>query len=202
MKDLVVLVADKTMEYTLRGGLERDQALGIRPITCDFRQHPNRDGGARTTGAQMLALELTRFSHALLVLDHEGSGASESALVLEQQLDEELSRAWQANAKAIVIDPELDTWAWGADNLLAELLAWREEKTIRCWLEQEGFALDENEKPERPKEALEAVFRVCRLPMSAANYQKIANRISLSRCFDPAFLRLRDRLRMWFPPGT
>ena len=61
---------------------------------------------------------------------------------------------------------------------------------------------DENEKPERPKEALEAVFRICRLPMSAANYQKIANRISLSRCLDPAFLRLRDRLRIWFPPGT
>ena len=48
MKDLVILVADKTMEFTIRGGLERGQALGIRPIAFDVRQHPNRDGGART----------------------------------------------------------------------------------------------------------------------------------------------------------
>lgn len=199
MKDLSILVADKTMEFMLRGGLERPQALGIHPIRVDFRQHPNRDGGSRTTGARILALDHGRFRHALLVLDHEGSGATESAVELERQLDDELARTWGDRAKAIVIDPELDVWAWGADNMLAEVLGWPRPDGIRDWLEGKGFLISPEGKPQRPKEALEAVFAECRLPRSAANYRKIAQRISLVRCQDGAFHRLRQTLHRWFP---
>lgn len=198
MKDLSILVADKTMEFMLRGGLERPQALGIRPITVDFRQHPNRDGGSRTTGARILALDHARFQHALLVLDHEGSGAHESAVDLEQRLDGELASVWGNRAKAIVIDPELDAWAWGADNMLAAVLAWPRSEGIREWLEGEGFIIHPSGKPQRPKEALEALFAECRLPRSAANYRKIAQRISLVRCEDGAFHRLSETLQRWF----
>lgn len=43
----------------------------------------------------MLALEKARFSHALLILDHEENGAGELiALELETQLDEQLKSTW------------------------------------------------------------------------------------------------------------
>jgi len=200
MNDLILLVADKSMQFTLHAGLERTESLGIRPISFDFRQHPNRDSGARSGGAQMLALERNRFHHALLVLDHEGSGAGGSPLELERDLDARLSQAWGRKAKAIVIAPELEVWMWGSDNVLAEVLCWPRDEPIREWLVKQGFAFQSDGKPSRPKEALEAVFPICRLPRSASNYHKVANRISLSRCSDLAFQRLKAQLQQWFPP--
>ncbi len=198
MKDLLLLVADKSMQFSLQGGLDRPQSLGIRPITFDFRQHPGRDGGARTSGARILALERQRFSHALLVLDHEGNGSGMTPEELEQRLDEELAATWSGNAKAIVIAPELDVWMWGSDNLLSEILKWREVEPMRSWLSSRGFIFDVNRKPLRPKEALEALLLICKRPRSAALYQEIARRISLIRCTDPAFLRLHAQLKKWF----
>lgn len=195
-----MLVADKNMQFAMQGGLDRPESLGTRPISFDFRQHPGRDGGARTNGAQVLALEKARFSHALLVLDHEGSGAGElGALALETQLDEQLKSTWSDRAKAIVITPEVDIWMWGSDNKLAEILKWPRQESIRDWLRDAGFDVTENGKPQRPKESLEAVFRVCKRPRSSAAYQQIAAGISLARCEDPVFLRLRNQLQRWFP---
>lgn len=199
MKDLILLVADKSMERALQGGLERPQSLGIRPVTFDFRQHPGRDGGTRTSGAQILALEKSRFSHALLVLDHEGSGTDQGPLELESILDGQLANTWGENAKAIVIAPELDAWIWGSDNKLAELLRWPHSEPIREWLARQGFAFQPDGKPLRPKEALEAIFPICRLPRSSAIYQKVTAGISLTRCVDPAFHRLKAQLQRWFP---
>jgi hypothetical protein len=201
MKDLIILVADKSMESALRGGLSRPQSLGIRDITFDFLQHPGRDGGTRTSGAQILALENGRYSHALLVLDHEGSGTEQTSQELENELDQKLECVWGIHAKAIVIAPELDVWMWGSDNKLAEILRWPHQQSIREWLSERSFAFGADGKPLRPKEALETIFPVCRLPRSAANYQKIASSISLSRCLDPAFHRLKATLQEWFPLG-
>lgn len=199
MKDLILLVADKGMERTFQGGLARPQSLGIRPVTFDFRQHPGRDGGARTSGAQILALETGRFSHALLVLDHEGSGTEQEPLDLETRLDSQLASTWGDHAKAIVIAPELDAWMWGSDNKLAEILHWPHSEPIREWLTRRGFKFLPGGKPVRPKEALEAIFPICRMPRSAAIYEKIATNISLARCEDAAFHRLRNQLQLWFP---
>jgi len=55
MKDLIVLVADKYMQFAMDGGLNRPESLGIRRISLDLRQHPGRDGGVRSkwrTGAE------------------------------------------------------------------------------------------------------------------------------------------------------
>lgn len=200
MKDLIILVADKSMQFTLQGGLSQPRRLGVRTVSFDFLQHPNRDGGVRTTGAQLLALQASRFTHALLVLDHEGSGAAQTEpLHLEASLDAELQPAWGDRGKAIVIVPELDVWMWGSDAKLAEILRWPRPEPIRQWLRENGFSVDHHGKPSRPKEALEAIFPVCRLPRSAATYRDIASQISLARCTDPAFARLRHQLQAWFP---
>lgn len=200
MTDLILLVADKNMQFALQGGLSRPESLGIRPISFDFRQHPGRDGGTRSNGAQLLSLEKTRFSHALLVLDYEGSGAGVlSASALETQLDEQLNATWGERAKAIVIAPEVDIWMWGSDNALGDIMNWSHQQSIREWLQATGFQFAADGKPVHPKEALQAVFEACRRPRSSAAYQKIAASISLARCSDPAFLSLKSNLQKWFP---
>ena len=200
MKDLVLLVADKNAQFALKGALGRPEALGIRPVEFEFLVHPGRDGGTRRTGPEVLALERRRFQHALLVLDFEGCGTDlPNAAALEAQLDARLSVRWNDAAKSIVIEPELDVWVWGADNAVGEAIQWTAGKSVREWLRERGFTFEANGKPTRPKEALEAALRVPAFPRSSALYQTIAEKISLRRCGDEAFIRLRRQLVQWFP---
>ena len=200
MKDLVLLMADKNAQFALKGAFGRPEALGIRAIEFEFRVHPGRDGGTRKSGPELLALERRRFRHALLMLDFEGCGTVlPSAVALEAQLDGRLSAHWKEAAKSIVIEPELDVWVWGADNAVEAVIEWPAGKGVRDWLREKGFAFEANEKPTRPKEALEAALRIPDLPRSSALYQSIAEKISLRRCGDEAFIRLRKQLIEWFP---
>lgn len=200
MKDLVLLVADKNAQFALKGALGRPDALGIRPIEFEFLVHPGRDGGARKSGPELLALERRRFRHAMLVVDFEGCGTElPEAILLENELDARLAERWDDGAKSIVIEPELDVWVWGTDNAIEPVIEWPSEKGVRQWLQEKGFDFEPNGKPVRPKEALEAALRLPNLPRSSALYQKIAEKISLRRCSDKAFLRLRKQLTNWFP---
>ena len=54
-KDLVVLAADKDMEYALKGLLSRPQALGIRTIEADIRVHPGHDPACAGRGVEYLS---------------------------------------------------------------------------------------------------------------------------------------------------
>jgi len=200
MKDLVLLVADKNAQFALTGALGRPAALGIRPVEFEFRVHPGRDGGARTTGPKLIASERPRFKHALLVLDFEGCGSDlPDAMKLESKLDELLFKDWKGAAKSIVIEPELDVWVWGSDNALQEAIEWPTGKGMREWLRKRDFKFEVNQKPSRPKEAFEAVLKYLEVPRSSAIYETIAKKISLLRCRDAAFIRLRNQLLKWFP---
>jgi hypothetical protein len=101
MQDLVVLVADKNMQFALQGALARPQALGIRPVTYEFRSHMGRDGGVRTSGAAVLAREAGRFRHALMLLDFEGCGQEDDPLGLESELDRQLHAVWGGRCLAV-----------------------------------------------------------------------------------------------------
>jgi hypothetical protein len=200
MKDLFILVADKNAEYALKGALARPGALGIRPIEFEIRTHPGRDGGTRKTGPELLATQRRQYRHGLLIFDFEGSGTDlADAVALESQMNGRLGNQWKNAAKAIVIEPELDVWMWGSDNAVEVSIEWPTGTSVRAWLREQGFDFDANEKPSRPKEALEAALRVPALPRSSALYQHIASRISLLRCKDAAFIRLRNQLLSWFP---
>ena len=78
-------------------------------------------------------------------------------------------------------------------------MEWPAGPKVREWLRSQGFTFEANGKPTRPKEALEAALRVPDLPRSSALYQAIAEKISLRRCGDEAFARLRKQLVTWFP---
>ena len=133
------------------------------------------------------------------MLDWEGSGAdAESAIILEGELDARLADSWGDRAKAIVIEPELDAWVWGSDNVMARVLGWNEDTRIREWLVRQGHRFDPNQKPLRPKEALEMLMFQLREPRSSALYEKVTAKISLPKCVDPAFNRLKATLQSWF----
>jgi hypothetical protein len=202
MRDLIILVADKNMEFSVKGALRRHKSLGTRQLDFHILTHPNRDGGVRTTGSQLLSLERKQFRHGLLLLDIEGSGASDSALDLEFKLDGHLRADWHGDAKAIVIEPELEAWIWGSDNAMENVLEWKEPVHLREWLSSRSPAasFDKNQKPVRPKEAFEQVLHFLRKPRSSSQYEALTSKISLASCKDPAFIRLRDTLQRWFPP--
>src|ERR1035438_7452055 len=95
MKDLALLVADKNMDFAMRGILSRPKALGIRSVSYEIRQHGGRDGGVRTTGPETLARLRREFSYGIVMLDWEGSGTrANSAIALERELDLRLSPVW------------------------------------------------------------------------------------------------------------
>jgi len=73
-KDLIVLVPDADMEYTIQALLRRHQALDIRPIAFDIRRHLQRDAGCRSDCHNFLRLCLNDYQYALVLFDHEGCG--------------------------------------------------------------------------------------------------------------------------------
>jgi hypothetical protein len=198
--DLFVLAADKNVHFALDGALARPTAIGIRPISRQIKVHSGRDGGCRTSGVDILALERRLHFAFLLVFDYEGCGADCRVTELEAELDAKLHERVGPRSKAIVIEPEADIWVWGSDNVLSEIFEWPLAVGIRAWLAAEGFAFGQDGKPLRPKEALEALLSVHRKPRSSAIYRKITSKISLARCCDPAYVRTREALLEWFPP--
>jgi hypothetical protein len=202
MQDLLLVVPDKNTHFALRGALARPEALGTRAIAHRFDVHPHRDSGVRTTGAALANLRRPQFRHALLIFDREGCGDEAKTLAeLEAAVEATLRPAWGDDARAIVIHPEVDVWLWGADNTLAEVLRWPAAQGIRTWLTERGWRFDANGKPERSKEAFEKLREVHGIPRSSSLYEAIASRLSLRRCADASFQRLRETLCGWFPPA-
>jgi len=70
--------------------------------------------------------------------------------------------------------------------------------SLRQWLQKKGYLNQGQEKPARPKEAMEAVLYRTRTPRSSAIYQRLAARVSLHRCTDRAFVRFRNVVQGWF----
>ena len=204
MKDLAILAADSQISQTLLGLLPRHQALSIRPISIelgDIKVHPNKDAGCRKDGAAILRTLTRQYRHALLIFDHDGCGREvDSAIELENCLDTDLNRCgWNDRARTVVIDPELETWVWSPSLLVDEILGWSSRVPgLRKWLVQQSFVETEDQKPNRPKEAMLAALKEVRKLPSAALFKKLAARVTFQECQDRSFLRLRSTLNEWF----
>ena len=204
LRDLILLVADSNIEFTMKGLLSRPEALRIRQIDANVVRHPERDPGCLLRSPEFLRPFQNEYRHALVMLDREGSGqGSKSRQELERSLEEDLAVSWDERAAAIVLDPELEIWLWSDSPEVDAVLGWQDRNPdLRSWLVQEGFADEPTDKPERPKEATEQALRIARKPRSSALYRRLAQKVSFRRCTDPAFEKLKRVLREWFPPGT
>lgn len=201
--DLIVLAADKNMAAAVCSLLHRHQALGIRSIEAQVLRHPQKDSGCCHAGVDFLLPFAQRFEHALLMFDREGSGRDTLAPDrIEEEIEGRLLQCqWSGRAKAIVLDPELEMWVWSDSPHVADCLGWTDQsQSLRQWLLERGYLNQEQDKPTRPKEAMEAVLHETRTPRSSAIYQRLAEKVSLRRCTDRAFVRFRDIMQRWFGP--
>ena len=200
-EDVIILVADKNMEQTLTGVCSRSEAIGARAFTHRILVHPGRDPGCLLEGVEFLSVFQNQFSHALIVFDRIGCGKeSHPRDQLEQEMGEALSRSgWDTRAAAIVIDPELEAWVWSDSPHVEQILAWQgRQPSLRQWLVEQQWLAVGAIKPHQPKEAMEHALRAVRLPRSAALYRQLAQQVSLSRCTDASFLKLKATLQEWF----
>ncbi|QGP91467.1 hypothetical protein MGLY_08000 [Neomoorella glycerini] len=201
IKDLVVLVADKNMEYTIKGLLTRPQALGIRQLTFDCFVHPENDPGCLLRGHDFLRSIASNYTHALVMLDHKGCGRERlSRKQLEKQIEERLRQSgWGDRAVAIVISPELEIWVWSNSPHVDRIIGWAGRETdLRSWLIQEGFSEDRKGKLNRSKEAFERALKLTGKARSSSLYYQLAISVSLESCINPAFVKLKATLKKWF----
>mgnify|MGYP000735616075 CR=1 FL=1 len=199
--DLVVLAADGNIKTAVEGILTRHAALGIRKAAATFYVHPERDPGCLLRSDSFLRQHAGHFRHALVVFDREGCGnrapAAELGLCVESKL---AAAGWGQRAAAIVCDPEVDRWVWSTSPHVEDKLGWKgRSPALRDWLLSQQFPDDAEGKPARPKEALQAALRVARKPRSSSIDGELARSVSFQTCKDAAFMKLIERLRVWFP---
>ena len=203
LRDLVVLAADKDTEQALAGLLAmRPMSLQIRPIQFDTVIHPQHDPGCLLESGGILARYLRSHDRAVVIFDREGCGRDTlSRGELENAVESDLSGVWGDRVAVIVNDPELESWVWSKSPHLPDLLGWDNiDQTLPDWLVKNGYLDGVSQvKPALPKEAMAAVLRQVRKPRSAAIFRQIAERVSFGKCTDPAFLKLLNTLRKWFP---
>jgi hypothetical protein len=200
-KDLVVLAADGQIEFAVRGLLTRGRSLQFRDLACDIYVHPAKDPGCFLRGHDFLRPFYRQYSYALVVLDREGCGRQQRPrLSLEADLEQRLAASgWGDRAAAVVIDPELEIWVWSDSPEVDAALGWTgRSPTLAAWLVSESYCGPGEAKPSGPKQALEHALRVTRKRRSSAIYRQLAERVSVHRCTDPAFLKLKALLRTWF----
>lgn len=198
--DLVVLVPGSDEREALDELLaRRRQSLGIREISFRFVKHPQRDPGCFHTGPQLLQPYQGRADHALVVLDHEGSGQERrSTEDVRADLSQRLRvSGWGDRAEVLVIEPELEIWIWSDSPEVDRALRWT-KGSLRKWMAERQIWPEGELKPSRPKESLEAALRQVSVRRSAAIYRQLAGSVGLERCTDPSFERFKSILRSWF----
>jgi hypothetical protein len=201
--DLIVLCADKKIEATIQGLIDRPRALRIRPISYKILVHPQRDPGCYHQAAAFLKPMRSSFAHALVVFDQSWEGApSIRAVDLASKVEEELKKDWGEDAGVVVIDPKLEAWVWSDSPHVEERLGWKNKKTaLRTWLTDNGYWNSDDPKPVDPKTAVERTIRETRSRWTAAVCKALATNVSVGRCTDKAFLHLKDLLSRWFARG-
>jgi hypothetical protein len=200
-KDLIALVADKNMEAAVRALLTRHHSIDISELNFDCFVHPDRDPGCLKKAASFLAIQLNRYKYALVVFDHDGCGREgDSRELLENDVELALAKTgWKNRCAAIVIDPELENCVWSDSPIVEATLGWKSRQpTLRSWVSSTYGLQERSEKPVEPKQAVEEALRIVRKPRSSSIYQEIAARVSLNRCTDPAFQKLKAVLKSWF----
>lgn len=201
---VLLFTACKAWEGVLEGVLQQHRRLGIRQVELVSRRHSQQDPGMRISGPELARShkQSTCATHAILALDHEGSGHKGDAQDLEAELQDRLQRDWGDRAIALVAAPELEEWLVGASAALAKVPEMRLAPRPQGWWRGQGIPMS-GSKPLRPKEAIEAWLKLGGLTPTSSIYRGVAEQASLSidGCQSRTFRKLRETLTRWFPLG-
>jgi len=205
-KELIILAADKNTQFALEGLLTRHQAFQMRKLTkknFDIYVHPLRDPGVFNEAAAFMRPYQNQYQYALVFLDREGSGQeNKTANTIAEEIKINLERnGWAGRAEVIVLDPELEIWAWANSPYLATHTGWTDLNSLINFVREQGVWENNTPKPKRPKEAFEALLKEKRVQRSSAIYKKIAFDAGFGDCTDSAFLKFKTVLKKWFKPG-
>ncbi len=201
-RDLVILVPDRTFRLVVSTLLRRHESLGIRPLSLDIYSHTQFDPGCLRRCHEFLKPFLPTHHHALVLFDKHGCGREAlPAEDLEQEVQQRLCRAgWEDRAGAIVVDPELEAWVWSESPEVERCLGWAgRESPLREWLREAGVWQPGSAKPTDPKSAMALALREAGIAQARPVFGQLAASVSLRRCTDRAFVRLRGILQRWFP---
>ena len=209
MRDCVFLVADKNMEAAFQGFLERekfDQRLGCGFFEFDARQDlivgsGQNDPGLYTRGHELLRSYQRTHRHAIVVLDEAWNGSPGPQKIEEKLLRNLVESGWGGEqVEVIVICPELEIWVCHDSRQVEQVLGCAKVGIgLKESLVGAGLWQRDSPKPDDPKAGIERVLRQTKMPRSSALYKRITREISVKTCVDPAFEKLRDALRRWFP---
>ena len=201
--DLIVLAADKNMEAALRGILlHRPRSLGVRPLDVKFLRHPGQDSGCPRTAHAFLRSYVASHAFAIVVFDREGCGPSSCRA---SNWKSRSSRNWPKTAGRTAAPslPSTPNWRHGCGAILRTLTTnWAGREDSRPYgrgSENRNLLGEADVKPPRPKEAVEVALHEAKRERSSSIYEDLAKTVSLDRCTDPAFAKLRDKLVEWFP---
>lgn len=207
MKKLVILLADLDMENTMKSLLKRLTQSGLcshEASDYTITRHPNRDPGCYKEATDFLRQFLKTHQYALVIFDYHGSGEEgrKTSLEIELEVENNLSiNGWDDRCCAIVPAPELEIWVWSDSPHVAQELGWkRQDISIREWLIQKGLITNDQVKPRDPKGSMHAVLREALKPVSPMIFSNLAEKVSLNKCTDRAFIKLKDALQRWFTP--
>ncbi len=156
-----------------------------------------RDSGCFQKGPELLDSFRGSHRHGLLVLDAAWDGAP-SAMKMERELATRVQRTWGADAAVLVLNPELETWAFTGSDKLADHLGWSlmRHGDFKFWLAQR---VGESGKPSDPKGVLDQATKLTHRPRNPAWWGKLgAMPINFNACADPAFVKLKQSLQRWF----
>ena len=202
MKDLIVLVPDKNVQFGMEGLLSRFRPLNMKQISYEIFVHPLHDPGVYHDAANFLRSFSNQYLYALVFLDREGSGREKDpSEKIAGKVKREIERnGWPDRGEVIVFDPEMETWIWTESTDVAKALGWDDYSELKTWLMQREVNWRQNAlKPERPKEAVELSLKRKGIPRSSSIYREIANNVDFNRCQDNSFREFRGILQKWFP---
>lgn len=205
IRDLIMLVADKNMEFAVKGLLTRSQSLGIREPDAQIFVDPHHDPGCYGKAHEFLRPFANKFSHALVLFDHDGCGHRDrSPFEIEKGMNERLAdNGWGERAGTVVINPELEIWVWSDSSEVDRILGWSDRlPALRDWLRENDLWREVDLKPTDPKRAMEAALKAVNKPRSSSVFYELACKVGIRRCTDSRFQILRDYLVNWFSQSS
>jgi hypothetical protein len=209
-RPLLFLLADKDMQEACKGCfLERDdwaRAFGCRKIeivdTDLVVPAGMKDPGLFKHAHDIARPFLATHERLVVLLDSAWQG-SRGRSAIEEELRKRLQQnGWSSDrCEVVAIEPELEAWAWSDRRALFEALSQDlREGDRHLWkatVEKETVVARLSD----PEAELAKLRERHRIPASSAQFRRFAKFARIDRCADPAFVRLREALRRWFPPG-